>query len=421
MIHSDGHVRLIDLGLAALVQPPRFHSTTAGIDSTGAAQGPIESHQEIPAVGSGLVALLQVTHLQSLIPAPRNDVVRRLREGVGSSLSFQSSALRSVTQTAALPGTAGPLFGVIGSVLLCVVHESDLRGPLATSDEVQDLHTALQLCGLFVTTAATVMRAIELLRRDVAPRIYDVVVIVATPRTLDGALNLIYEVNALPLEVSTCGRAGTPRRFAAFVCAEGIPFDTCSNSLRDAGAFVIGRMPAAPSTLRAIADTFSTDVEGVATSALPSPVIIGDDAEAGFSPGFSPFCQNRVHPVVDSQTRPVGDAEDAFDVHHAAHEDKKQSVARGSQTADVGTDCEESNRPANPLTRGLPVGRSKPMSVTRHRLPELASLTVAGVLKVRFVSNESCSTTPINLAPQCVFRKPSPVSQGPHRIVSVDE
>ena len=62
MIHSDGHVRLIDLGLAALVQPPRFHSTTAGIDSTGAAQGPIESHQEIPAVGSGLVALLQVTH-----------------------------------------------------------------------------------------------------------------------------------------------------------------------------------------------------------------------------------------------------------------------------------------------------------------------------------------------------------------------
>lgn len=289
-----------------------------------------------------------------------------------------------------MPDTTGPLLGVIGSVLLCAVHESDPLGPLETSDEVQDLHTAMQLRGLFVTTAATVMRAIELLRRDVAPRIFDVVVIVATPRTLDGALNLIYEANLLPPEVSKCGRVGTPRQFAAFLCAEGMLFDACSSRLRNAGASIIGRLPASPSTLRAIADTFSTDVEGVINSAVPSPVVIRGDAEAGFLPSR----QNLVHPLEEPLTTPVGDVGEAIDIQPVVLQDKKPSLARCSQPADSDTDCEESNRPANPLVRGVPFGRSNPMTATRHRLPELMSLTVAGVLKVRFVSNESCSITP---------------------------
>ena len=57
MVHSDGHVRLIDLGLAALVQPPRFSSIAAG---------PIETPQDTPAASSTLVALLQVRQSASV-------------------------------------------------------------------------------------------------------------------------------------------------------------------------------------------------------------------------------------------------------------------------------------------------------------------------------------------------------------------
>ena len=272
----------------------------------------------------------------------------------------------------ATPGTAGPLLGVHGSVLLCAVHESDPLGLLASSGEVQDLHTALQLRGLFVTTAATVMRAIELLRRDVAPRIFDVVVIVATPRTLDGALNLIYEVNALPPEGTNCGGAGTPRRFAAFMCAEGMLFEASSSRLREAGAFIVGRLPAAPSTLRAIADIISTDVERAFTSAPPSPAGLGSDALAGSA---SLHDSTEIAPGPSRQRR--GSRDTLLAGRHTRH--RSDITPTGTSSAPLSEDgVDRETFRSHSVER-----RPSPFDAGYQTIPELASLTVAGALQVR--------------------------------------
>lgn len=308
--------------------------------------------------------------MQSLIPAPRNDVLRRLRKGVGSSFSSPDSAsLRGVGPRAA--PTTGPLLGVHSSVLLCAVHESDPLGLLASSGEVQDLHNALQLHGLFVTAAATVMRAIELLRRDVAPRIFDVVVIAATPRTLDGALNLIYESNALPPEGANCG--GTPRQFAAFMCAEGMLFDACSSRLRDAGASIIGRLPASPSTLRAIAGIISTDAEKAIASVPPSPASLGSDAEAG-----STLLRDSMEVAPGPSRQRRGSRDAPLAGRHKRH--RSDITPAGTNLAPLSEDGMDRE-----TTRPHSIGHARPSLVGAgyQTLPELASLTVAGALQVR--------------------------------------
>jgi hypothetical protein len=93
---------------------------------------------------------------------------------------------------------SGPLAGVSCSALVCTVHSQDPLG-LAHADETQRLHSMLRLSGVFVTTAGTVSRAVSMLRRDTSPAVFDAIIAVVTSmRLLEGALNLLHELQALP-------------------------------------------------------------------------------------------------------------------------------------------------------------------------------------------------------------------------------
>lgn len=320
----------------------------------------------------------------------------RLRAGLGTSFSSLGSASQMGGHP--LPETTGPLFGIIGSVLLCSAHESDPLGFSASSDDVQDLHNALQLHGLFVTPASTLTKAMEILRRDVAPRIFDVVVVVTTPRMLDGALNLIYDASALPLEGSQRGRIRAPRRFATFVCAEGMLFEASSSRLREAGAHIIGRLPAAPSTLRAVVDAISADAARVLpVAAPPSPAGLAGDVDTGFSPfrrvptSARPLTSRaplsgevavapHQTPAVSQNGPHAGRQFTSSTAADVPHSDTTPFGSRRTPSADAGRD---SNRPISPLV-GAP-SPTKPTSEGHHLhlLPALASMTVAGVLQVR--------------------------------------
>ena len=462
MVHSNGHVRLIDLGLAALVQPPNFAKQPSAvrfdgnIRERGAARHSVENSDAPVTANSALVALLQVTmrvrrwwcydgissSLQSLIPAPRNNVLMRLRAGLGTSFSSRASASQIAGHP--LPETTGPLFGITGSVLLCSAHDSDPLGFAASSDDVQDLHNALQLHGLFVTPASTLTRAMEILRRDVAPRIFDVVVLVTSPRMLDGALNLIYDAAALPLEGLQRGRTGTPRRFAAFVCADGMLFEASSSRLREAGALIVGRLPAAPSTLRAVVDVVSADAARVlpAVAAPPSPAGLAGDADTGFSPfrkvptsagpltsrvpavsGEVAVAPHRTPGV--SLSGPL--AGRRFASNAAAEEPRSDMMPIGSRrapSADSSGAGRDSNRPATPSV-GAPspeafTKRTPPESHHLRLLPALASLTVAGVLQVRFVCDALVATCD-RLLVRAPCRRPSRLSPARHRTVRAGE
>jgi hypothetical protein len=192
-------------------------------------------------------------------------------------------------------GPTGPLAGVAVCALLCTVHALDPFGLAADAEDARHaLHSALRLSGIFVNAVPTVTRAVEMLRKDVNPMVYDVVfAVVANMRLLDGALNLLFQSRALfdastadDITVSTGSGVKRGRRmFAVLVAADGCVamnsfsdleiyflapfhvhavsncilirfiFDSAASRLRAAGADFVERLPPSAAALQRISDS----------------------------------------------------------------------------------------------------------------------------------------------------------------------
>jgi hypothetical protein len=100
----------------------------------------------------------------------------------------------------------------------------DPLGLGAESDGVlNSLNSALRLNGLFVTTAVTVMKAIDMLRRDTHPMVYDAVIaVISSMRFLEGALNLLHEMRVLSGDSGkSVGKPSLRRPFAVLLASDG--------------------------------------------------------------------------------------------------------------------------------------------------------------------------------------------------------
>lgn len=318
--------------------------------------------------------------------------------GRNSSLSVTNSVEHAAAVPFAAPNLTGTLLGVVGSALLCCVNETDPLG-LRSSEDVaeRDLHSMLRFHGLFITSASTVSRALELLRRDVLSRIFDIVIVsVPAMRLLDAGLNLIEQARALPFSSTRKNDNKPPPKFVVFLSTEGMLFDASAARFRSVGADLIGHLPPSASFVRRVLDALHRDGRS-ASGQPPSPCGASSGEIGGCIPTASSLSSNDS----PSSARVKVEEKDTIAAHEApdnashsqwqpprSYTPSRLTPSNSSGERSSGERLRSDPTVAGSPSMGLGLGskiisnRSFASSNRVHQpLPALASLSVAGALQ----------------------------------------